>query len=63
MAHLQAVAGRGWRDGLQLWRVAANTMIEQPRTNNISMNLRLGCIIWINDLRDGIWMCDSGYGT
>jgi hypothetical protein len=27
-----ASSGCGWRNGLQLWRVAANTLSEQSRT-------------------------------
>jgi hypothetical protein len=27
-------SGCGWRSSLQLWRVAANIMNKQPRTNN-----------------------------
>jgi hypothetical protein len=27
-------SGCGWRNGLQLWRVAANALNKQPRANN-----------------------------
>jgi hypothetical protein len=29
-----ASSGCGWRNGLQLWRVAANVLNKQPRTND-----------------------------
>jgi hypothetical protein len=37
-------SGRGRRDGLQLWRVAANARNKQPQTNDegTSSSLRVG---------------------
>jgi hypothetical protein len=29
-----ASSGCGWRNGLQLWRLAANVLNKQPRTND-----------------------------
>jgi hypothetical protein len=37
-------SGCGWRNGLQLWRVAANIVNKQPRTNDMgwSSSLEVG---------------------
>jgi hypothetical protein len=37
-----ASSGCGWRNGLQLWRLAANILNKQPRTNNKGWSSSLG---------------------
>jgi hypothetical protein len=39
-----APSGCGWRNGLQLWRVAANILNKQPRTNDKGWSSSLG--VW-----------------
>jgi hypothetical protein len=40
-----ASSGYGWRNGLRLWKVAANILNKQPRTDNkgLSSSLGVGC--------------------
>jgi hypothetical protein len=35
-------SGLGWRNGLSLWKVAANILNKQPRTNDEESSSNLG---------------------
>jgi hypothetical protein len=43
--HHGASSGCGWRDGLQQWRVAANMLNKQPRTNDRGWSSTLGLCV------------------
>jgi hypothetical protein len=65
-------SGCGWRNGLQLWRIAANILNNQMLTNGKGWSPSFGGwvwdftvknkFLWINDPSDGIWIRDSDYG-
>jgi hypothetical protein len=44
------VTGCGWRNGLQLWRVAANIWNKQPRTNDKECTSSLGLGVGLTTL-------------